>query len=118
MSIISVRPTKKYTLNIDLLFALFALTLVLFILIPSNGNMYVSIRNAPGALDRPRAALLTSGDLSFAADQQYWAANCSQEWSSDARCNSIVARTQSCFSSAAAGYCSEYKNYLQGYRNR
>lgn len=118
MSIASTKHTRKYTLNIDLLFALFALSLVLFILVPSNGNMYTSIRNAPGALDRPRATLLTSGDVSFAADQHYWAANCSQEWSSDARCNSIVARTQVCSLSAASGYCSEYKNYLQGYRSR
>jgi hypothetical protein len=113
-----MKQTKKYTLNIDLLFALFALTLVLFILVPSNENLYISILNAPGALDRPRATLLTSGDVSFTADQQYWAANCSQEWSSDAGCNSIVARTQSCSIRATSGYCSEYKNYLQGYHSR
>ncbi|RPJ21694.1 MAG: hypothetical protein EHM33_25455 [Chloroflexi bacterium] len=118
MSIMSLKHTKKYTLNIDLLFALFALTLALLILVPSNENLYISILNAPGALDRPRATLLTSGDVSFAADQQYWAANCGQEWSSDARCNSIVARTQSCSTSAASGYCSEYKNYLREYLNR
>ena len=117
MSIASSQSSKKYPF-VDLLFAFFASTLVLLVLVPSNGNMYNSIRTAPGILDSIRATIPISGDVSFTADQRYWNANCSQEWSSDAWCDTIVARTQTCSRSAASGYCSEYKSYLQEYLNK
>lgn len=117
MSIASSKPSKKHPF-VDLLFACFALTLILLALAPSNGNLYNPIRTAPGTLERVRPAILTSEDISFTADQRYWNANCSQGWSSDARCGTIVARTQTCSRSTASGYCSEYKSYLQEYLNK
>jgi hypothetical protein len=113
MSIASSRQIPKYRLNIDLIFALFALTLALLVLVPSNGNLLDSIHIAPGTIEKPHADILTSGDLSFADDQLYWAANCSRGGSSDARCNSIILRSQSCSISTASAYCSEYEQYMQ-----
>jgi hypothetical protein len=114
MPIVSSKQTPKYLINIDLIFALFALALVLLILVPSNVNIYNSLRTAPGVLDR----IHLSGDVSFAADQHYWTANCSQDWASDARCGFIAARIQSCSISTVSAYCTEYKHHLQEYLNK
>lgn len=111
MSLVSSKQSKKHNL-VDLLFVFFALTLILLVLAPSNGNVYNSVRTVPRTLDHTRVNA-TSGDASFTADQRYWDANCNRGWSSDARCDTIVARTQSCSISIASAYCSQYEHYLQ-----
>jgi hypothetical protein len=116
MSIASSKQTAKQGLNIDLVFALFALALVLFILVPSDGSHYTSFHSTPGSILYTGA--LSSGEISFAADQKYWAANCSSGWHSDARCDFIALRTQSCSMQAASAYCSDYKKYLQEHLKR
>jgi hypothetical protein len=112
MSIASSKQTAKHRLNIDLLFALFALALALFILVPSDGKIYNSFHTTPGAFETIRTGT-TSTEISFAADQNYWSANCSSGWRSDARCDFITLRTQSCSLNLASVYCSEYKKHLQ-----
>ncbi len=117
MSIISSKQSKKHSLG-DWLLAFLALTLVLLMLVPSAGNVYNPIRIAPGTLNSMRADMPINRNVSFAADQQYWDANCNYGWSSDAGCDSIVARSQSCSISIASTYCSEYESYLQQYRDK
>jgi hypothetical protein len=117
MSIISSKHVKKHG-HVDWLFVLFALALVLLVLAPFNGNIFNFMRTAPEAPQVTRFDLSTSGSVSFAADQEYWDANCSHGWSANAGCDTIVARTQSCSASVDSVYCSEYDKYLQRYRNR
>jgi hypothetical protein len=115
MSVFTLVQTSKYR-YVDLLFASFALTLVLLILVPPTGNIYSSIYTAPRSIDNIHTSVSIqeiNKTISFAADRQYWVANCSQGWSSDARCNTIVVRAQSCSISMASAYCSQYENYLQ-----
>ena len=114
MSILSSEQTQKNSLLVDSLFVCLVLTLILLILVPSNWSLYGSVRTAPGSQESTHPDLLTGGNISFAADQQYWDANCNHGWSSGARCDSIVARSQFCSVSVNSVYCSEYKNYLQG----
>ena len=117
MSIISSKQSKEDNL-VDSLFVFLILILILLVLTPSNGNRYGSVRAAPGTLDRMGAGVLTSAEVSFSADQQYWNANCSHGWSSDAGCKMIVLRTQSCSISIESVYCSRYETYLQEYLNK
>jgi hypothetical protein len=115
MSAFTLGQTRKDR-YVDLLFASFALTLVLLILVPHTGNIYGSIYSMPRSIDNIHISVSiqeANKNISFAADQLYWVANCSQGWSSDARCDTIVARAQSCSSSMASAYCSQYENYLQ-----
>ena len=52
-------------------------------------------------------------EVSFAADVQYWDANCAHGWESDSACNMIFTRAQSCEISTASTYCSDYKTYMR-----
>jgi hypothetical protein len=117
MSIISSKQAKQQNL-VDVLFVCLALTLIVLVLIPSNWNLYNSIRVAPATFDIAPVDSVSTENFSFAADQRYWDANCSHGWSSDARCDSIVAKAQSCSASVSSGYCSEYTNYLKAYNKK
>ena len=114
MSIITSKQAKQHQL-VDVLFLCLALTLVLFLLIPSNWNMHNRgfFRIESGTLDSPRTGLTLHENVSFAADQRYWDANCRHGWSSDAGCEAIVLRTQFCTGNAPTGYCSQYQDYLR-----
>ncbi len=120
MSLFSSEQTRKYSCYIDLIFVFFALTLVLLVLVPPSGNIYNAIRTVPRSINNIHIrAPIHEGNrnISFAADQQYWNANCSRG-SSDARCDTIIVRAQSCSISVASAYCSQYENYLQKYRDK
>ena len=64
------------------------------------------------------SVLSAGSQISFAADAQYWDVNCSHGWTSDAACDTLVARTQACEISAASAYCSEYKTYLRQFLDK
>jgi len=85
---------------------------------PLNGNMYSSIPNAlvmeGGAVDNASGSV----GVSFASDLQYWDANCSHGWTSDATCDALVSRIQSCALGVRLAYCSEYDAYIQQFRNQ
>jgi len=111
MSIISSKQVQKQSL-VDILFVCLVLTLILAALVPSSENVYNPIRTAPG-VSHIADDISTGAAASFAADKQYWNAHCSHGWSSDARCGTIVMKTQSCSISLKSAYCSQYKDYLQ-----
>ena len=65
--------------------------------------------------------LAPSTVVSFAADEQYWAAHCSHGWNSDFTCENIVSRAQACYTGFAgftSTYCTEYNSYLKQFQNR
>ena len=112
MSTLSSKPTKRYSpLELISLFVFVALIATLLAM-PFTANLYNSMSTAPGTENRSHTGILTSASYSFSADQQYWNANCSHGWSSNATCEDIVARAQSCSISTDSAYCSEYENYL------
>lgn len=119
MSILSSKQAKQQSL-VDMLFVCLALTLVIFILVPSNWKMYnhSPIRLAPGILKSTPADLTLQGNVSFTADQKYWDANCIHGWSSDPGCDAIVLKAQSCTENVMSAYCSQYQNYLQEHRKK
>ena len=118
MSTISSKQEKRHAL-VDPMYVLVFLVLVLALLLvgPFAGNASNSISSALGALSGAPSGLSVDANVSFSADQQYWDANCTRGWSSDATCESIVKRVQSCSISTASAYCSEYDLYLQPFRN-
>jgi hypothetical protein len=95
-----------------------ALLSVLIAFGPLNGNMYSSIPNAPvmesGAAEHPSSSV----GVSFASDIQYWDAKCSHGWTSDATCDALVSRIQSCALGVGLAYCSEYDAYIQQFRDQ
>lgn len=50
---------------------------------------------------------------SFASDQNYWNENCSHGWGSDATCDTITFRVQSCLVNESSLYCSAYETYMK-----
>jgi hypothetical protein len=82
------------------------------LVIPFTGNLYSALSTAFGGANTTNANIANTS-YSFSADQQYWAANCSNGWSSNSTCDDIVARSQSCSISGESAYCSEYSNYLK-----
>ena len=117
MSTISSKPTKRYGIvDFVSVFVFFALLLTLLVL-PFTGNLYSSLSTTLGSMDRPHANLSSSVNYSFAADQNYWAVNCSHGWSSNSTCDDIVSRSQSCSISVDSAYCSEYESYLKQFSN-
>jgi hypothetical protein len=113
MSILSTKQQKSQGL-IDPIFILFSFALVLLLIFAtSTGNMLDFLGDALGSINNAPTSLSLSNQASFAADQQYWDANCTRGWSSDSMCEEIVLRSQSCSISAGSAYCSEYATYLQ-----
>jgi len=112
MSTLSSKPTKRYSpLEFISLFVFLALIVTLLVM-PFTGNLYNSLNTALGTENRTHNGISASASYSFSTDQQYWKANCSHGWSSNATCDDIVARAQSCSISTDSAYCSDYKNYL------
>jgi len=111
MSTLSSKPTKTFR-PVDYISVFVFLGLILTLLvIPFTGNIYSSLSSAV-SVDRAQSGT-SNVNYSFTADQQYWSANCSHGWSSDATCDNIVARSQACSISAESAYCSEYTSYLE-----
>ena len=113
MSTISPKQAKSQGL-IDPIFILTVLVVILtFVVFAPSNNLYNSVENTLGSFGNTSAGLSANRVVSFSSDQQYWEANCSYGWSSDATCDVIVQRSQSCASSVDSAYCSAYDKYLQ-----
>jgi len=119
MSTISSKQEKRNGL-VDPIYVLVFLVLILALQVlgPLTGNMDNSFSGALGTPGKAPAGVSASGHVSFTSDQLYWDANCSRGWSSDATCENIVLRSQSCVVNVASAYCSEYDLYLQQFRNQ
>ena len=115
MSIISSKPQAHRTL-IDPILVLFLFNIVLLMFFAlSTGSPDLDGLFGSSVNRSPELSL--SSEPSLAADQQYWAANCTDEWSADSLCETITLRTQSCSISVDSAYCSQYDAYLQTYDN-
>ena len=113
MSLSTSRRPIKHDF-VDFIFVFSLLVIALLVLAPLN-NIYNSARTS---IERAPANLRLSGNPSFESDRQYWDANCSHGGtSSDATCNAISVRTQSCSISADSAYCSQYNHYMQQLHN-
>ena len=119
MSTISTKQEKRSAL-VDPIYVLAALALILTLLLAwsLSGNAEDAINDAIATLSGGSARVSSAAEVSFAADQGYWAANCTSGWSSDSTCDAIVQRVQSCSISTTSAYCSEYDRYLQPFRNQ
>ena len=88
------------------------------ILAPLNASFYSSLNGVLGTLNSADGVYTNAEVVSFTADQTYWDANCGHGWTSDATCDGIFSRVQSCMISAASPYCSSYENYMQEFFNQ
>lgn len=112
MSTLSSKPTKTFR-PVDYISVFVFMGLILTLLvIPFTGNIYSSLSGAVNSADRAQT-VASNVNYSFSADQQYWNANCSHGWSSNATCDNIVTRSQACSISAESAYCTEYQSYLE-----
>lgn len=87
----------------------------LVILAPLNASFYSSMNGILGAWNSADNVYANAEVISFSADQTYWDANCDHGWTSDATCDGILSRVQSCTISVASAYCASYENYMQGF---
>lgn len=113
MSIITSNQSKRQTIvdPILILFVSVLVVLLVFAFTIANRDFFTS--NILQGSDTASAGLSLNSNVSFAADERYWDANCNTGWSTDAVCDAIVARTQACSVSVDSAYCSSYKNYIQ-----
>ncbi|HKY55798.1 MAG TPA: hypothetical protein VJM08_15885 [Anaerolineales bacterium] len=88
------------------------------ILAPLNASFYSSLNGVLGTWSNTDGIYVDAEVLSFTADQTYWDANCTHGWTSDAACDGILSRVQSCAVSVASPYCASYENYLQQFFNK
>lgn len=118
MTILTSKQQKRYGL-IDPVFILLFGTLVLLLFFAAfTGDVDHSIRNVLESFGNPSSALSLDSQPTFSVDQQYWEAYCSHGWSSDAICETIASRSQSCSISTDSAYCSEYANYMQQHHTK
>jgi len=112
MSTISPKQTKSQGI-IDPIFILAVLVVILtFVVFAPANKLYNSVESTLGSFGNTSAGLTTNFVVSFSSDLEYWESNCSRGWSSDATCDLIVQRTQSCTYSVDSTYCSAYEKYL------
>jgi len=118
MSTIPLKREKRQGL-INPVFVLVCVLLIGALVLPGSltTDIYNSISRVLGTPGNVSVAT-GSGDTSFALDEQYWDANCSHGWASDATCDAIVSRAQSCVASIALAYCSDYENYMKQFHNQ
>ena len=84
---------------------------------PMNAALYNSIDSLLASFDSPDGVSVST-DASFTSDQNYWSDHCSHGWDSDATCDAIVARVQSCEVGLASAYCTSNESYIQEYFNK
>lgn len=90
----------------------------LVILAPLNASFYNSLNGILGTWTSTDGVYTNAEVVSFTADQSYWDANCGHGWASDATCDGILSRVQSCNLGFVTAYCSSYENYMQGFFNQ
>jgi len=118
MSIItSIHQKRNYLLDPILILFITTLILLTFFAV-FTGNVEHILNSWWTAFDNAPTRVSVDQAPSFAADQAYWEANCSPGWASDAACEVIALRSQSCQASVDSAYCSAYDNYLNQFKNR
>ena len=88
------------------------------ILAPMNASFYSSLNGVLGTWSKADGVYANAEVVSFTADQAYWDANCGHGWTSNATCDGILSRVQSCTLGFTTAYCSSYENYMQDFLNR
>ena len=118
MATFSSNQEKKQSIS-NQMAVLLAVALISTFLIfgPLNATLYNSINSVLASFDRPDGVSVST-DASFAYDLNYWSDNCSHGWSSDATCDAIVSRVQSCEVGLASTYCTSNETYIQQYLSR
>ena len=112
MSIITSNESKSQSM-VDPIFILFISVLVVLLIFAASAANRNLIGSMLQSYDNVPAGLALNSEVSFASDQRYWAEYCDSGWSSNAVCDAIVARAQSCTASIDSSYCSAYEKYLQ-----
>ena len=82
---------------------------------PLSASLYNSIDSVLASFDS-LDGIAVSTDASFISDQNYWSDNCSHGWASDATCDAIVSRVQSCEAGLASTYCTSNESYIQQFK--
>ena len=85
----------------------------LVVLAPLNASFFSSLNGFLGTWNSADNVYTNAEVISFSADQTYWEANCDHGWTSDATCDGILARVESCAISVASPYCSSSESYMQ-----
>ena len=118
MATFSSKQEKKHVISNQMTVLLAVALIGVFVIFgPLNATLYNSINNVLASFDNPDS-LSVSTDASFTSDQNYWSNNCSHGWASDATCDAIVSRVQSCEIGLASTYCSSNESYIQQYFNK
>ena len=118
MATYSSKQEKKQGISNQMIALLVVALIGAFVIFgPLNATLYHSINNVLAIFDSPDGVSVNT-DASFTSDQNYWSDNCSHGWSSDATCDAIVSRVQSCQLSLASAYCTSNENYMRAYFNK
>jgi len=88
------------------------------ILAPLNASFYSSVSGVLGTWNTADGVYTNAAVVSFDADQTYWDANCEHGWTSNASCDGILSRVESCNLGFATPYCSSYESYMQEFFNQ
>jgi hypothetical protein len=119
MSTISSKPEKRRVLiSPDMAFFFALLIGVIVVLGVPLGHKYDPLNATETLGTAAIGSDFNSGATTFAADEQYWEANCSHGWSSNARCDDILSRAKLCEKGLDSAYCSDYANYMQRIHDR
>lgn len=82
-----------------------------------NTMLYSSINSVLASFGNTDGVSVST-EASFTSDLNYWIDNCNHGWASDATCDAIVSRVQSCQVGLASAYCTSNETYLQQYLGR
>ena len=115
MATFSTKQEKKQGMSNQMSVLLAVAIIGAFVIFgPLNATLYNSINSVLASFDSPDGVSVNT-DASFASDQNYWSDNCSHGWDSDATCDAIVSRVQSCEVGLASDYCTSNESYIQQY---
>jgi len=112
MATISSKQKRLIVVNPIAVLASLSLIAALLVLWPFTGSLNDLRVSEPGA-SGGESVLAGSTVVSFAADEQYWNANCSHGWSGNSSCDDIVARVNSCVVDLNSQYCTQYDAYME-----
>ena len=116
MSTISSKPIKRHSLSESISIVAFIVLILVLLITPFTGNLHNFFGSALGSLGHTSTNLSAVNEASFTSDLQYWDRYCTPGWSSDAVCEAIALRAQSCSISVDSAYCSQYDAYMQKFK--
>ncbi len=118
MATFSSKQDKKQDISNQMTVLLAVALIGVFVIFgPLNATLYNSINSVLASFDSPDG-ISVSTEASFASDQSYWSDNCNHGWASDATCDAIVSRVQSCETGLASAYCTSNESYIKQYFNK